>query len=228
MAKIRNHPKRYNVFVSGSLHSPKLYTKNLDPGTQFYGEKLITEDGVEYRTWNPHQSKLAAILMNNPESKFLKEGLNCLYLGAASGTTVSHLSDILREGIIYSVEFAERSMRQFIQNTAERNNVIPILGDARYPVEFAKSIFTDIDLIYQDVAQPNQAEIAVRNCQYYLRKGGLLILLIKSQSIDSVRKSKKVYRQEKEVLMEGNLEIVDSINIHNYASNHLALIAKKR
>jgi fibrillarin-like pre-rRNA processing protein len=227
MTQIRKHPK-YNVFMSGSLHSPKLYTKNLDPGTQVYGEKLIDDHDVEYRTWNPHQSKLAAILMNNPETPLLKKELKCLYLGAASGTTVSHLSDILTDGIIYSVEFAERSMRQFIQNTSNRENVIPILGDARYPVEYAKSIFTDVELIYQDVAQPNQAEIAIRNCDYYLKKQGLLILLIKSQSINSVTKSKKVYKQEKEVLQSGNLEIVESVNIHNYAANHLALIAQKR
>ncbi|TFG01149.1 MAG: fibrillarin-like rRNA/tRNA 2'-O-methyltransferase [Promethearchaeota archaeon] len=227
MGKIRNHPRYYNVFVSGSLQNPQLYTKNLTVGNQIYGEKLITENGIEYRTWNPHQSKLAAILINNPETHLLRKGLKCLYLGAASGTTVSHLSDILINGIIYSVEFAERSMRQFIQNTSERENIIPILGDARYPVEFAKSVFTNIDLLYQDVAQPNQAEIALKNSQYYLSDDGILILLIKSQSIDSVKKSKKVYSQEKRILKEGGLEIVETINIHNYASNHLALIAKK-
>ncbi len=183
---------------------------------------------MEYRTWNPHQSKLAAIIINDPKTTFLKKGLNCLYLGAASGTTVSHLSDVITGGVVYAVEFAERSMRQFIQNTAERENIIPILGDARYPVEFAKGIFTEADIIYQDVAQPNQAEIAVRNCQYYLKEQGLLILLIKSQSIDSVKRSKKVYSQEKKVLEEGGLQILESINIHNYAANHLALIAKKK
>ncbi len=225
---IRNHPKIDNVFISGSFENPKLYTKNLVPGKQVYGEKLIKRNGKEYREWNPYQSKLAAILINQPKTNFLKQGKNCLYLGAASGTTVSHFSDILENGVIYAVEFAERSMRQLIQNTAERKNVIPILGDARHPIEYAKNIFTEIDLIYQDIAQPNQAEIAVKNCKYYLQDKGILILAIKSQSIDSVSKSKKVYKEEQKTLEKGGLDILESINIHQYAENHLVLIGRKK
>jgi len=225
---IRKHPKIENVFISGSFENPKLYTKNLVAGKQVYGEKLIQRNGMEFREWNPYQSKLAAILMNRPKTNFLNHGKNCLYLGAASGTTVSHFSDILETGIIYAVEFAERSIRQLIQNTSERTNVIPILGDARYPIEYAKSVFTDIDLIYQDVAQPNQAEIAVRNCDYYLQDKGILILAIKSQSIDSVSKSKKVYKEEQKTLEKAGLEILEGINIHKYAENHLVLIGRKK
>jgi fibrillarin-like pre-rRNA processing protein len=224
---IRTHPKVENVFISGSFENPKLYTRNLVKGKQVYGEKLIKSNGREYRKWNPHQSKLAAILLNHPKTPFLNKRNKCLYLGAASGTTVSHLSDIAEEGIIYAVEFAERSIRQLIQNTAERVNVIPILGDARHPLEYAKSIFTDIDLMYQDVAQPNQAEIAVKNCDYYLKENGILILAIKSQSIDSVSKSKKVYKNEQRILENAGLNILESINIHKFAANHIVLIAQK-
>ena len=137
------------------------------------------------------------------------------------------LSDILEEGIIYAVEFAERSIRQLIQNTSERNNIIPILGDARFPIKYANKIFTEIDLIYQDVAQPNQAEIAVKNCEYYLKEEGILILAIKSQSIDSVSKSSKVYKEEQKILEKAGLEVLESVNIHKYAANHIVLLAKK-
>jgi len=224
---IRKHPKIYNVFVSGPLNNPRLYTRNLVPGRKIYGEKLIIKDGIEYRRWDPERSKLGAVFMNDPSTSFIKEGLRCLYLGAASGTTVSHLSDILPNGIIYPVEFAERSMRQLIQNTSDRKNVIPILADARYPVEYANSIFSDVDLIYQDVAQPNQAEILVKNSDYYLKKNGRFILAIKSQSIDSISKSEKVYSDEKKRLKGSGYEIEESINIHNYAKNHIVLIGKK-
>jgi fibrillarin-like pre-rRNA processing protein len=225
---IRKHPKIDNIFISGPFENPKLYTRNLVPGKQVYGEKLIQRNGMEFREWNPYQSKLAAILMNYPKTHFLQKDKNCLYLGAASGTTVSHFSDILDNGIIYAVEFAERSIRQLIQNTSERKNIIPILGDARHPTEYAKSIFTEIDLIYQDVAQPNQAEIAVKNCNYYLKEKGILILAIKSQSIDSVSKSKKVYKKEQKTLEKSGLEILEGINIHRYAENHLVLIGRKK
>jgi fibrillarin-like pre-rRNA processing protein len=167
-------------------------------------------------------------LLGNPINNLFKENLNCLYLGASSGTTVSHLSDILESGIIYGVEFAERSIRQLIQNTSKRTNIIPILADARYPANYANSIFTNIDLIYQDISQPNQAEIAVNSCNYYLKDTGLLILAIKSQSIDSIQKSEVVYAQEKKVLEDSGYNIVESINIHRYAANHLILIVKRK
>lgn len=226
--EIRNHPKFFNVFISGPKGKLKLYTRNLDKGNRIYGEKLVFYKGIEYREWDPYRSKLAALLLENPISNFLSEDINCLYLGASSGTTVSHLSDIAKSGVIYSVEFAERSIRQLIQNTSRRKNIIPILDDARYPQNYAKSIFSSIDLIYQDVSQPNQAEIALTNCNYYLKEDGLLIIAIKSQSIDSIQKSEVVYAQEKKILEKAGYNILESINIHKYAANHIVLIVKRK
>jgi fibrillarin-like pre-rRNA processing protein len=225
--ELRNHPKFYNVFISGPKGKFKLYTRNLDQGTSIYGERLVISKGIEYREWDPYRSKLAALLLENPMSDFLSEDLNCLYLGASSGTTITHLSDIISSGIIYGVEFAERSIRQLIQNTSRRKNIIPILEDVRFPQNYAKSIFSNIDLIYQDISQPNQAEIAIKNCDYYLKKGGILIFAIKSQSIDSIRKSEVVYAQEKKILEGAGYNIVENVNIHRYAANHIMLIVKK-
>ncbi|MBD3197837.1 MAG: fibrillarin-like rRNA/tRNA 2'-O-methyltransferase [Candidatus Lokiarchaeota archaeon] len=225
---IREHPKVYNLYLSGPIDQPKLFTKNYIPEKKIYGERLYTYNGVEFREWDPHRSKLAAILVNNPNIEVIRKGDRYLYLGAASGTTVSHLSDILRRGIIFSIEFAERSIRQLIQNTAERKNVIPIFGDARFPAEYGKFVFSEVDVIYQDVAQPNQAEIAIKNCNYYLKEDGLLVLAIKSQSIDSISKSETVYKQEKQKLEDAGYFIEEDINIHKYAANHIVLIARKR
>ncbi|MHA2182172.1 MAG: fibrillarin-like rRNA/tRNA 2'-O-methyltransferase, partial [Promethearchaeota archaeon] len=174
------------------------------------------------------RSKIAALILENPTNDFLSDDLNCLYLGASSGTTISHLSDIVTNGIIYGIEFADRSIRQLIQNTSRRKNIIPIFEDARYPEKYAKSIFSKIDLVYQDVSQPNQAEIALNNSNYYLNDNGLLILAVKSQSIDSIQKSEYIYAQEKSILEKGGYEIVESINIHKYAANHIVLLVKKR
>ncbi len=224
---IRAHPKYSNVYISGLPQNLKLYSKNLVPGNKVYGEKLITFKGEEYREWDPFRSKLAAMILEKPSLEFLTKGLSCLYLGASSGTTISHLSDIVYEGVIYGVEFAERSMRQLIQNTDKRNNIIPLLGNANFPESYAKSIFTPIDLVYQDIAQPNQAQIAIENCNYYLKNNGFLILAIKSQSIDSVQKSEKIYIQEKKILEKAGYVIIDSINIHKYAANHIILTVQK-
>ncbi|MHA1932230.1 MAG: fibrillarin-like rRNA/tRNA 2'-O-methyltransferase [Promethearchaeota archaeon] len=226
--EIKNHPKFYNVFISGSKEKLRLYTRNRDKGYRVYGERLIQYKETEYREWDPFRSKLAALILENPTNNFLSEDLNCLYLGASSGTTISHLSDIVTNGIIYGIEFADRSIRQLIQNTSHRKNIIPIFNDARYPEKYAKSIFTKINLVYQDVSQPNQAEIALNNSNYYLNDNGLLILAVKSQSIDSIQKSENIYAQEKNILEKGGYEIIESINIHKYAANHIVLLVKKR
>jgi len=224
---IRTHPKYSNVYISGPPHNLKLYSKNLVPGNKVYGEKLITFKGEEYREWDPYRSKLAAMILEKPSMDFLSSELKCLYLGASSGTTISHLSDIAYDGIIYGVEFAERSMRQLIQNTNNRKNIVPILGDANFPEKYANSVFTNIDLVYQDIAQPNQAQIAIANCSYYLKDKGTLILAIKSQSIDSVQKPEKIYIQEKKILEKAGYKISESFNIHRYAANHIILIVHK-
>ncbi|MFX1411262.1 MAG: fibrillarin-like rRNA/tRNA 2'-O-methyltransferase [Promethearchaeota archaeon] len=225
--EIRHHPKFNNVYISGPQENLKLYTKNLILGNRVYGERLISYKEIEFREWDPFRSKLAALLLENPNTNFLFKNLKCLYLGASSGTTISHLSDILEDGLIYGVEFAERSMRQLIQNTTKRENIITILGDARFPETYAKSIFTDINLIYQDVSQPNQAEIAIINSNYYLNKNGLIIIAIKSQSIDSITKSEKIYQHEKNIFEKSGYKIIESINIHKYAANHIVLIVEK-
>ncbi|MFX1236825.1 MAG: fibrillarin-like rRNA/tRNA 2'-O-methyltransferase [Promethearchaeota archaeon] len=225
--EIRNHPKFNNVFVSGSPENLRLFTKNLRPGTSVYGEKLYIFRGIEYREWDPYRSKLAALLLKNPLQNFFTRDFSCLYLGAASGTTISHLSDINPDGVIYGVEFAPRSIRQLVQNTSERNNIISILGDANRPESYAKAIFNKVDLMYQDVAQPNQTEIAIKNCDYYLKKGGIVILAIKSQSIDSMASLEKIYNQEKQILKDANLEILESVNIQKFAQKHIIIILRK-
>ena len=92
---IRPHPKYSNIYISGAPQNLKLYTKNIVPGTKVYGEKIITFKGEEFREWDPYRSKLAAMILENPSLEFLRKDLNCLYLGASSGTTISHLSDIV-------------------------------------------------------------------------------------------------------------------------------------
>ncbi len=70
-------------------------------GESVYGEKRVSiESGevgekIEYRVWNPFRSKLAAAILGGIDQIHIKPGSKVLYLGAASGTTVSHVSDIV-------------------------------------------------------------------------------------------------------------------------------------
>ena len=205
----------------------QLATKNLDPGRIVYGEKLIPVEGIEYRTWDPRRSKLGAMILK----KFnipIKEDSKVLYLGAASGTTVSHVSDIVSEGAVYAVEFAPRSMRDLIRLASRRKNIYPILADAGKPDSYSHLV-EPVNLIFQDVAQPNQAEIAARNAARFLKKDGNLMLSIKARSIDTAANPKEVFKAEVKKLeqaFEPKFEILNAKELKPYHEDHLGILAK--
>ena len=172
----------------------RLATKNLSPGFRVYGEKLAQEGEADYRMWDLYRSKLAGALHKGLKEMPIKPGSIVLYLGASTGTTPSHVSDIVGpEGGVYCVEFAQRSMRDLISVCERRSNMLPIMGDARKPDEYAEHIEGKVDVIYQDVAQPDQDEIFLRNSRLFLKAGGGGMIAIKSQSIDVTRAPKKIF-----------------------------------
>ena len=205
----------------------QLATKNLDPGKVVYGEKLIPVEGIEYRIWDPRRSKLGAMVLKKFDIP-LQEDSKVLYLGAASGTTVSHVSDIVSEGAVYAVEFAPRSMRDLIGLASRRKNLHPILADAGRPDSYSHLV-EPVDLIFQDVAQPNQAEIASRNAARFLKKNGYLLLSIKARSIDTAANPKEVFKEEVRKLeqaFEPKFEILNAKDLMPYHEDHLAVLAK--
>lgn len=153
---------------------------NMAAGESVYGEKRISvqnEDGTktEYRVWNPFRSKLAAAILGGVDNIWIKPGTHVLYLGAASGTTVSHVSDIVGPtGIVYAVEMWHISGRDSVNMAKKRTNVIPIIENARYTVRY-RMLVGMVDVIFADVAQPDQARIVA--ILYYLSRQIALTLL---------------------------------------------------
>ncbi len=227
--KVEEHPKWKNVFIveleDGSL---RLATKNLVPGQRVYGERLFKFNGVEYREWNAYRSKLAGALLKGLEELPVKEGDKLLYLGIASGTTASHISDIVgKEGRIYGVEFAPRVMRDLILIIQERKNIYPILGDARFPEKY-RHLVEAVDGLYADVAQPDQAAIVVRNAKFFLKDGGYMLLAIKARSIDVTTEPGEVYRREVQTLKDNGFEIVDVVHLDPFDKDHAMIYARYR
>ena len=204
----------------------KLATENLVKGNQVYKEKLIKKKGTEYRLWEPFRSKLAASIMNGLETFPFQNKSTVLYLGVSTGTTISHISDIVGlSGIIFGVEHSSRVARDFLDRVATyRKNIIPILQDARKPKEYF-SVFGKVDIAYVDIAQPDQTEIAITNCKMYLKKNGYLFLVIKTRSIDVTKPPKQIINEEIQRLKE-NFEILQSIDLHPYDKDHAMVIAK--
>ena len=216
----------YGFFWINSEGEEKLATENFVVGNQVYKEKLITKKGVEYRLWDPFRSKLAASIMNGLEIFPFKNKSTVLYLGVSTGTTVSHISDIVGpSGIIFGVEHASRVARDFLDRVAShRSNIIPILQDARKPKEYF-SVFGKVDVVYVDIAQPDQTNIAIENCKMYLKKEGYFFLVIKTRSIDVTKAPKRIVEEEIEK-MKVNFEILQVIDLHPYDKDHAMVIAK--
>ncbi len=223
MEEINLIPNRlYNVFTFITRDgSKRLVTKAFVPGIQT--EKIIRIGNEEYRIWDPFHSKLAALLIKGVFIPLRKES-SVLYLGAANGTTASHVSDIVSDGTVFAVEFSPRAMKDLIRISTHRMNLIPILADARHPDAY-RNMVTEVDLIYQDVAQREQAGIAISNAQLFLKKGGLLVLIIKSKSIDSVKNTDEVSHNEIKKLGE-LFKVVGQKNLEPFHSDHCAVMAK--
>jgi len=227
VVNIKPHEKYFGVYIveleDGSV---RLATKNLVPGHRVYGERLYKWQGEEYREWNLYRSKLAAALANGLMEQPIREGHSILYLGVATGTTASHVSDIVGPtGRIYSVEFAPRVMREFVLVADVRKNLYPILGDARKPKEY-RHIVEMVDGIYADVAQPDQASIVADNAEYFLKDGGYLLLAIKARSIDVTKEPSEVYKREINTLKERGFEIQDVVHLEPYDKDHAMVYAR--
>ena len=202
-----------------------LFTKNFVPGKRVYDEMLVKENGKEYREWDPKRSKLAAAILNGINQIGLKEDDVVLYLGASTGTTCSYISDILANGFIFALDFAPRVVRELVFLSNERNNIAPILADANKPEKYIKRI-SEVDYIYQDIAQKNQAEIFLKNSRIFLKKGGFCFIAVQSRSIDVTKKPKAVFNEIRNKL-EKELTIVDYKELSPYQKDHCVFICKK-
>jgi len=215
-----------NIFWVKTEGEKKLATENLVPGNQVYKEKLVLKKGIEYRVWDPFRSKLAASIIKDLEEFPFQEKSSVLYLGVSTGTTISHISDIVGpKGIIFGVEHSSRVARDFLDRVAShRKNIIPIIQDARQPQDYS-SVYNKMDVVYCDIAQPDQTEIAISNCKLYLKNNGYLFLVIKTRSIDVTQPPKKIIEGELRKL-KINFEILQQIDLHPYDKDHAMIIAK--
>ena len=204
----------------------KLVTLNLVPGTNVYGETILSLEDKEYRIWDPFRSKLSAALLKGLNNLPIIEGSRILYLGTSTGTTASHISDIISdEGVLFAVENAPRVAREFIERVAiKRKNIIPIVEDARKP-NLYPGIFTNVDIVYCDIAQRDQTEIAIMNCKRHLIKGGNILLIVKSRSIDANIDPESIFQQEASKLENEGFKIQQTIRLYPFDKDHAIINA---
>ena len=212
-----------------------MLTRNMVPGESVYGEKRIEVDGpegtnekVEYRVWNPFRSKLGATIVGGVGQMPIQPGSKVLYLGSASGTTVSHVSDMVGpEGCVYAVEFSHRSARDLTNMAKKRPNIVPILEDARQPLKY-RMLVGMVDVIFSDVAQPDQARIVALNAQMFLKVNGWFIISIKANCVDSTAAPEAVFASEVEKLKKDNLRPKEQLTLEPYHRDHAVVIGQYR
>lgn len=231
-------PHRHEgVFIARGKEDA-LVTLNSTPGKAVYGEKRISVDvpaangegsqKVEYRVWNPFRSKLAAAILGGVDNVWIKPGSKVLYLGGASGTTVSHVSDIVGpEGAVYAVEFSHRSGRDLINMAKSRTNVVPIIEDARHPLKY-RMLVPMVDTVFADVAQPDQARIVALNSHYFLKNGGHFVISIKASCIDSTAPAEAVFAREVKKLQQEQFKPAEQLTLEPYERDHAVVVGSYR
>lgn len=201
----------------------EIATKNLTPGRRVYGERLLKVKGEEYRVWSPKRSKLAAAIKKGLKELPLENSSRVLYLGAAQGTTASHISDIVTQGVVYCIEFSAFALRKLLEVATYRQNMIPVLGDARKPKEYA-FLLEEVDVLYQDVAQPDQSEILIKNAEMFLKSKGYAMMAIKARSINSSLPPERVFAREIKKLKKAGFKVIQQLRLEPYEKDHAFLL----
>ena len=232
-----------SIFWIKLNNSLMLATKNLVKGNQCYNERLVQLNGEEYRIWKHYRSKLAAGIIHGLEILPIIEKSRILYLGASQGITASHISDMIGpEGIIYAVEHSHETAKKLQEEvTSKRKNIKPIIMDAAKPSQY-QIIDRKVDVVYVDLDQPNEMEIAILNCKMYLQVGGYLLFMVKTRSVDHYQGKKFIINDKSELVntteeintkkyttmdsLKVNFEILQQINLADFFKEYSMIVAK--
>ncbi len=183
-----------------------------------YGEKMLQGR----RVWDPYRSKLGALFLLT-DAVDLEPDMRVLYLGAAHGTTVSHLADYV--DTVYAVEFSPQPMRDLLEVARRRTNIVPFMADAAEPSSYAPLV-EEVDFVYQDVAQRDQVGIARKN-SIFLKPGGTCIIMLKTRSIDVTRSPATILAESLSGLENSGLQPDSSVWLLPYHRDHAAVLCTK-
>lgn len=193
------------------------------------GRRIYTKDLVSGKPsdWDPRRSKLAAAIAKGISEIGIKEGNTVLYLGASSGTTASHVSDIVgKNGFVFALDSSPRMVRDLVFECERKKNMAPLLEDANHPERYIENV-TKVDVVYQDISQRNQSEIFLKNCRQFLKKGGFGLLAVKARSVDVTKKPVEIFKTVREEL-EKEMEIVDSRALEPFEKDHMMFVCRNK
>jgi len=218
-----------NTFIM-QARTPRVFTKNLTPSKTFFDqEKTWMEDTTEYREIDVRHSKLAAALVKGCQQFGIKQGDVVLYLGASHGYTPSFMSDMVgKDGMLFCIDVAPRVVRDLVFVSEARQNMAPILASALHPESYTWRV-TQVDVVYQDIAQKDQINIFLNNIALYLKDGGFGMLALKARSINTLRHPKDIYKEVRATLEKtAGIIIVDYRELDPFEKDHAFFVVKKK
>ena len=218
--------KEATVFWITVKNQKKLATLNNADVNQAYNEIQVEKNGKQYNTWSPYRSKLAAAIINGLEIFPILKKTKILYLNGAIEKTLSHISDIIGvNGKIFILRDINENSKNFLENVMnDRTNVFTITRDNGDPVKFSSKTEM-VNVVYVDITQHNETEVAIQNCKRYLRDGGFLMLVVPTKKIDFVNNPNGQNLEEIQKL-QSSFEIIQQINLTDFFKEHSMIIAK--
>ena len=214
------------IFWVTVRNEKKLATLSNVSTNQDYKENLVEMNGKQYSIWNPYMSKLAAAIINGMEIFPILKKTKILYLDPTSEKTIKHISDIVGiNGKIFVVRNIMKNSKNFLEQIAKnRSNIFTIIPDKTNPARLT-GMTEMVDVIYIDIAEHNQTEIAIQNCKNHLRIGGFLMLIVPTKNIDFANNTSKKNQEERKKL-QTSFDIIQEINLTDFFKEYSMVIAK--
>ena len=215
-----------------------LWTRNAVKGISVRDERRKKDSRIEWRHWEPQKSKVAACLLKtklDPSELIPEVGSTCLYLGASSGTTVSHIHDHVcgsgnhHNGQIVSVEISPRMMRDLSKLSELRPGLIPVLGDARKPTVISPYLRDKVDLIHQDISVADQTKSLWNISEIFLKDDGIGLLSLKAASERWIEGGDDSRFKSAKELIESNskVELIENVDISHFEGQHRVFVIRK-
>jgi len=198
----------------------ELFTEAVGGLPPVYGERWVEVDGRAFRAFEPGRSKLAAGIARAWTGPVPKSGERWLYLGAATGTTASHIADLVGpNGAVYAIERSPRPFARLLALAERWPPLLPILGDARALRDYS-ALVPPVAGIYVDVAQPDQVEIVRSNAALFLeRPGGAVVVALKTASMGRER-DPAGHLREAEAQLRPLVELAPSVRLDPFHKGH--------
>jgi len=214
-------PRSPRLFETVEDRRPAFFTEaaSLDAGA-VYGERVVARGRATLRRWEPSRSKLGAALAKGYTERLPRPDEGWLYLGAATGTTASHIADLVGDGgRLYALERSLRPFARLLRLVERYPNLLPIFGDARRPETYAGDV-GPVDGLYADIAQPDQVEILLANARVFLAPSASILLVLKTASMGRAAEPRDHLATARRELEDAGVEVVSVLGLEPFHKRH--------